>query len=290
MNQFATPFIAMANDYLEGCNHIDRSQVSSILDTFLLVNDRLPHHLLMATKHDLSTKSTLSTGTATEFVNITKGNLENVATKTTDHISLGDQIELLSQPASYSSTAQNLKNTSTSKQIATTLRNKVLELSKLVVYLTIDSFSNRTTIDRMRYDMPDVSFYLSDASDYLLSIGASEPSGDDSRNNTSTLADQTVEQIKSLLQNHMSAQWRGGSRNRGIAVVAVDTKITKVTFIRVTTMTQVLTKAVINTITHILEKLKTFHLLIHHIILTATTAQHLVIPLDQLIALIHILK
>lgn len=60
--------------------------------------------------------------------------------------------------------------------------------------------------------MKAVSICQTDAFNFVLSIGAAEPSRDDIRANTTFLPADIVEAIKYVLQNHMPAQWRGGAK------------------------------------------------------------------------------
>lgn len=63
----------------------------------------------------------------------------------------------------------------------------------------------------MRCDMPDDTFYLQDASDYLVSIGAA----DELLCHDSSSSNIPSEPETTLLQHHYPAQLRGGSRSRG---------------------------------------------------------------------------
>lgn len=49
----------------------------------------------MAAKHDLSTKSASPNDTATEIVNVKKGNIDDITMKTTSLLEIGDKIHLL---------------------------------------------------------------------------------------------------------------------------------------------------------------------------------------------------
>lgn len=95
LNQFHILFLALANDYLEACNQTNRSQVSSILAMFLLVNARLPNHLLFAAKHDLSTKNSSSVDTATDIVSVIEGNIDSVSQETSKILEIESQIPSL---------------------------------------------------------------------------------------------------------------------------------------------------------------------------------------------------
>lgn len=62
------------------------------------------------------------------------------------------------------------------KEIASIiLRFKVLVLTKYVHKFSEDTFCNRGSLERMRCDMHDVSFYLNVASEYLMRFGESDP-------------------------------------------------------------------------------------------------------------------
>lgn len=103
INLFCTRFLAMENDYLEACNKKNHSQVSSILAMFLMVNTRLPHHLLMVAKHELSSKDSSNCNMDHEFLQVKKHNISSIAFRTSQLLDIGDRIELLS----ISSSAQD---------------------------------------------------------------------------------------------------------------------------------------------------------------------------------------
>lgn len=173
MNQFWTRFLALEHNYLETCNQTDSSQVSSILAMFFLINARFHHHILMDEKHELSSKSSSSIETDTKIVNDTKGNLSHLSTKTNNLILLACQIENLSFPSRAGDTVVSSSSFSAS-DLASTLRDRVLELTIMVNDLAIETYANCTIFHRMRCDMHDLTFYLQDASEYLVSIGAAD--------------------------------------------------------------------------------------------------------------------
>lgn len=62
----------------------------------------------MAAKHDLSTKSASPNDTATEIVNVKKGNIDDITLKTTSLLEIGDKIHLLTNPSSANTTAGSI--------------------------------------------------------------------------------------------------------------------------------------------------------------------------------------
>lgn len=154
-------------------------------------------------------------------VHVTRRNINDVSTKGFALLEIGDKIDLLTSSSisqtPFQGSTSSPASVLSSASLSSLLRSNVLELTSLVRDLALDSFLNRNIIDRMHSDMPDISFYLKNASDYLISVGAAEYSTSDSFIRPSSSPDGTIEQIKSLLlQHHSSAQWRGCSRGRGL--------------------------------------------------------------------------
>lgn len=145
----------MVKDYLESCNQSNHSQVSSILAIFLLVNARLPHRLLVAAKHDLSSKASSQMNQDTEFVQVTKVNINYLASTTFSALlGIGDKIDLLTSASTSQADPPSctplqvypVDNVPTSASIASLLPSKGLELPSLVCGLAVDSFASQNII------------------------------------------------------------------------------------------------------------------------------------------------
>lgn len=63
------------------------------------------------------------------------------------------------------------------KTIATILRDKLPELKNMVENIAQEKLANWCVLERMRCDMQDVSFYLTDASDDPTSLGSTTIAG-----------------------------------------------------------------------------------------------------------------
>lgn len=114
----------------------------------LLVNAHLPHDLLMAPKHDISTEHMVPSQRNTEIVNAAQGNLNNIAEQTNQLLSIADLIELLCQAATTSApaTAYSSKTPppdstgNDAKEISSILRSKVLDFTKYPHKLAEDTW------------------------------------------------------------------------------------------------------------------------------------------------------
>lgn len=137
-------FFEIDNDYLELCNKKNHLKLSFIIDLFQVVNYSRPHHFLISAKHDVYTKSNLPINTKNELVNVKKGIFTNwkkalsflvCKTKWNCYLNLGYYLKTV------------IWNKLTATNIYTSIRTKVLELSKIVGDLPMNYFSNRTVIE-----------------------------------------------------------------------------------------------------------------------------------------------
>lgn len=96
------------------------------------------------------------------------------------------------------------------KALANLLRTKVLYLSKIIDDLSDESFAGRDVLERMRFYMPGVFFFLNVASHFFISIGAVDHNEADRRPAESCNSSQAFDQIRRFLQNLLRVRWRWG--------------------------------------------------------------------------------
>lgn len=98
---------------------------------------------------------------------------------------------------------------------ALNLREHLFDISKLVLDFAEDNITNHQVLYRMRCDMPNVAFYVNDASYYIISLGSADNIGYHSKSAASSSPSGAMEEIKSLLLQPLPAKSRGGRRSRG---------------------------------------------------------------------------